>query len=152
MLPALFEKMEFSGSIITVLFFTLMTIAAVTSSISMLEVPVAYATERHKLNRKTATYLVGTIILLVSALIMFNFTSLFGLVISFTTKFSEPIIGLLFCVFVGWVWSRQQILAEIKLGMPNAEQGLFWRVWPNYIKFVCPIIMCLLFWQTLLSN
>ena len=151
-LPALFEKMEFSGSIITMLFFTLMTIAAVTSSISMLEVPVAYVTERHKLNRKPATYLVGMIILLVSVLIMFNFSSLFSLVINFTTKFSEPIIGLLFCVFVGWIWSRQKIIAEIKQGMPNVQNSLFWKVWPNYIKFICPIIICLLFWHTLFSN
>lgn len=148
-LPALFEKMGVSGSIITMLFFALMSIAAITSSISMLEVPVAYVTERYDMKRKLAAYTVGAIILLVSMLIMINFGSLFGLVINFTTKYSEPIIGFLFCLFSGWVWNRQQILAEIKLGMPNAEQSLFWKVWPNYIKFVCPIIMCLLFWHTL---
>lgn len=150
-LPALFGKLEFAGSILTILFFFLMTIAAVTSSISMLEVPVAYVSEHHKTNRKKATYIVGCIILIISVLIILNFSTLFSVVISFTTKYSEPIIGLLFCLFVGWVWNRQQILNEIKQGMPDAERSLFWKVWPNYIRYVCPIIMCLLFWHTLAS-
>ena len=151
-LPALFEKMEIAGSILTVLFFTLMTIAAVTSSISMLEVPVAYVNERHKVKRKSAAYIVGSIILSISVIIMFNFGALFGLVIDITTKYSEPLIGLLFCLFVGWVWNRQQILSEIKQGMPEAERSLFWRIWPSYIKFVCPVIMCLLFWHTIIPK
>ncbi|MBX2848108.1 MAG: sodium-dependent transporter [Acidiferrobacterales bacterium] len=148
-LPALFDKLGFAGAIISVLFFSLMTIAALTSSISMLEVPVAYAVERRGLTRSRATNLVGGVILLVSVLIIFNFSALFGLVISFTTKYSEPIIGFLFCLFAGWVWNRQEILSEIKQGMPDAEHSLFWKIWPNYIKFVCPLIMCLLFWHTM---
>lgn len=149
-LPALFDKLGLAGSIISVLFFSLMTIAAVTSSISMLEVPVAYTSERHNFTRKNAAYLVGGIILLISIIIILNFSTLFGLTVAFTTKYSEPIIGLLFCLFTGWVWHRQEILGEIKRGLPNAEQGLFWKIWPNYIKYVCPIIMCLLFWHSML--
>lgn len=149
-LPALFDKLGLAGSIISVLFFSLMTIAAVTSSISMLEVPVAYTSERHNFTRKNATYLVGGIVLLISIIIILNFSVLFGVVVAFTTKYSEPIIGLLFCLFTGWVWHRQEIFGEIKQGLPNAEQGLFWKIWPNYIKYVCPVIMCLLFWHTML--
>ncbi|MEM8661956.1 MAG: sodium-dependent transporter, partial [Pseudomonadota bacterium] len=42
-LPALFETMGVAGTIVSIFFFFLMSVAALTSSISMLEVPVAYA-------------------------------------------------------------------------------------------------------------
>ena len=46
-LPALFETMDGIGVALATAFFVLMSIAALTSSISMLEVPVAYLIERH---------------------------------------------------------------------------------------------------------
>ena len=147
-LPALFESMGSIGALVAIVFFTLMTIAAVTSSISMLEVPVAYVVERHGIKRQRGAYLVGGLILLISIIIILNFGFLFGSVIKFATVYSEPLIGLLFCFFAGWVWSRQKILMELKQGMPDAEQSLFWAIWPNYIRFVCPLIMVLLFWHT----
>lgn len=147
-LPSLFSSMGLAGSLVSALFFLLMTIAALTSSISMLEVPVAYTVERRGFGRKSATYLVGGLILLVSVIIIYNFSTLFTLVIKFTTQFSEPLIGFLFCLFVGWVWHRATILNEIKQSMPDAEQSLFWKIWPSYLKFVCPVIMCLLFWHS----
>jgi len=148
-LPALFDSMGGAGAIVALLFFALMTIAAITSSISMLEVPVAYASERRSMDRRKAAWLVGGIILLISVGIIFNFDTLFGLVVNVTTKYSEPLIGFLFCIFVGWIWRRDQILTEIKQGFPDAENSFFWKVWPVYIQCVCPLIMCLLFWHTL---
>lgn len=148
-LPALFDTMGGGGVVMALLFFSLMTIAALTSSISMLEVPVAYASDSLGLTRTKAAYRVGAGVLLISVLIIFNFGVLFGLVIDFTTKYSEPLIGLLFCVFVGWVWSRQQILEEIKQGAEGAENSLFWKVWPNYVRWVCPLLIVILFWHSL---
>ena len=148
-LPALFETMGSAGVVVSLLFFCLMTIAALTSSISMLEVPVAYASESHNLPRTKAAWTVGLIILAISLVIIFNFSTLFGLVITFTTKYSEPLIGLLFCIFVGWIWHRNSILDEIKKGYPDAELGLFWKIWPNYVRFVCPLLMIALFWRSL---
>jgi len=148
-LPALFETMGSAGVIVSILFFALMTIAALTSSISMLEVPVAYASENQNLPRNKAAWLVGSIILTISLIVIFNFAALFGFVIAFTTKYSEPLIGLLFCIFVGWIWRRDQILAEIKEGFPEAEQGLFWKIWPSYVRYVCPLLVIALFWHSL---
>lgn len=147
-LPALFETMGAAGVIVSLLFFSLMTIAAVTSSISMLEVPVAYASEHQGLPRKKAAWIAGSIVLAISLTIVFNFGALFGMVVGFTTKFSEPLIGLLFCIFVGWIWQRNQILEEIKKGSPDAESGLFWKIWPNYVRFVCPLLVLALFWHS----
>ncbi|MEM7358922.1 MAG: sodium-dependent transporter [Pseudomonadota bacterium] len=147
-LPALFETMGAAGVVVSLLFFSLMTIAAVTSSISMLEVPVAYASEHQGLPRAKAAWIAGSIVLAISLTIVFNFGTLFGLVVGFTTKFSEPLIGLLFCIFVGWIWRRNQILEEIKKGAPDAESGLFWKIWPNYVRFVCPLMILAIFWHS----
>ena len=148
-LPALFDTMGLAGIIVSILFFSLMTTAALTSSISMLEVPVAYASESLDLGRTKAAWTVGLTVLLISFFIIFNFGSLFDAVVTFTTKYSEPLIGLLFCIFVGWIWRRDQILAEIKLGAPDAESGIFWKIWPNYVKLVCPLLMLILFYHSL---
>lgn len=142
-LPGLFDSMGVLGSFVGLVFFLLMTLAAVTSSISMLEVPVAYASETHSLSRKKATYTVGGVILSISCVIIFNSEKLFDLTVDFTTKFSEPLIGILLCIFVGWLWNRNQLLNELKLGSSNIEQSLFWRIWPNYVRFVCPLVVLL---------
>ena len=102
-----------------------MSIAALTSSISMLEVPVAYVVETRDMARKKAAYLIGGCIALVSTAILLNFDSLFGLVITITTRYSQPLIGFLFCIYVGWVWHRDQLLQELRKGNPDIEQGLF---------------------------
>ncbi len=147
-LPALFETMGFAGVIVSLLFFTLMTIAAVTSSISMLEVPVAHAQESHGLTRKRSAWSVGLVILAISIVIVFNFGTLFGFVIDLTTKYSEPLIGLLFCIFAGWVWKRNELLQELKEGKPDIESSFFWKVWPTYVKFVCPVIVLAVFMRS----
>lgn len=140
-LPSLFETMGGAGAIVSLLFFALMSIAALTSSISMLEVPVAYANESHKVSRKKAAWFVGLAIFAFSAVIVFNASWLFDWVVQFATEFSEPIVGILFCLFVGWVWRRDQLLQEMKEGNPQVEQTFFWKIWPTYVKFVCPLIV-----------
>lgn len=140
-LPALFQTMGFAGTIISFLFFVLMTIAALTSSISMLEVPVAYAADSHNMNRKKAAWTVGSVILIISLIIIFNFGALFSFVVDFTTVYSEPLIGILFCLFAGWIWHRNELLKELQNGMDDAENSFFWKVWPSYVRFVCPLIV-----------
>ena len=144
-LPELFNTMGDVGHIVGFAFFALMVIAALTSSISMLEVPVAYVVESKNVNRNKAVWLIAGGIFAVSALLIFNFDWLFGLVISLTTDYSQPLLGLVLSIFAGWVWKRNEILQELKEGDANAENSFFWRVWPWYIKFVCPIIIIVMF-------
>ncbi|CAH9054525.1 hypothetical protein PSECIP111951_01054 [Pseudoalteromonas holothuriae] len=144
-LPALFDSMGDVGLFVGFAFFALMSIAALTSSISMLEAPVSYAVERFALSRLQATWVIGGLISLVSFTIIFNFSDLFGFVVSLTTQFGQPLIGMLCCVFVGWIWQRNNLLTEIKNGYPEADNSFFWKVWPWYIKFVCPVAIALVF-------
>ena len=144
-LPALFSSMGDIGYFVGFAFFALMSIAALTSSISMLEAPVSYAVERFSLGRVQATWIIGGIISVISFTITFNFSALFGFVVSLTTQFSQPIIGMLCCIFVGWIWHRNSLLTEIKEGYEETESTLFWKIWPWYIKFVCPLAIAMVF-------
>jgi NSS family neurotransmitter:Na+ symporter len=146
-LPALFDGMGATGLLVGLAFFVLMSIAAVTSSISMLEVPVSYAVEAHQVNRHRATWLVGLAVFAFSAIICLNFESLFGFVITLTTERAQPLLSMMLCIFAGWVFYRNSILEELKSGSPNMEQGLFWKVWPLYVKFFCPALILLTFAQ-----
>ena len=75
--------------------------------------------------------------------------ALFGLVIAFTTRYSQPLLGFMFCIYAGWVWQRDQLLQEVRKGSPGVESGLFWKIWPWYVRFVCPVIILAIFAQSL---
>jgi len=144
-LPALFQQMGTAGPVVALLFFLLMSLAALTSSISLLEVPVAYVIENHNNKRSTTSWVIGGLITLLSLVIVFNFELLFGLVIAITTKYSQPLLGLFFCIYAGWVWQRNQALLEIKKGYEDAQSSFFWKVWPWYVKFICPLFIIIMF-------
>jgi neurotransmitter:Na+ symporter, NSS family len=148
-LPSLFDTMGLVGLFVSLAFFLLMSIASLTSSISMLEVPVSYVVESKGVSRHKAVWLIAGIILTASIIIIFNFSTLFGFVIALTTRYSQPLLGLMLCIFAGWVWKRNEILQELKKGDELAEQRLFWRIWPWYVKFVCPLVILLMFYRSL---
>ncbi len=148
-LPSLFDGMGAIGLFVAFAFFVLMSIAALTSSISMLEGPVSYAVERHDMKREKATTVIGLIILAISVLIVFNLSFMLDLVATISTQYGQPIIAMLCCVFVGWIWNRNDILTEIKLGNDDVENSLFWKIWPWYTKFVCPTAIAVVFIHSL---
>jgi NSS family neurotransmitter:Na+ symporter len=148
-LPALFDGMGATGLFVGLAFFLLMSIAAVTSSISMLEVPVSYAVEAHEVSRNRATWLVGLLVFGISTLICFNFDGLFGFVITMTTERAQPLLSMMLCIFAGWIFYRNSILEELRSGDPDVEQGIFWKIWPVYVKFFCPALILLTFAQGL---
>ncbi len=150
-LPALFAQMGDAGILVAFAFFVLMTIASLTSSISMLEVPVSYVVEEHGASRKKAVLILGSTITVISLLLVLNFNTLFDLVVSLTTEYSQPLLGFFFAVFVGWIWHRNGVLAEIRQGCPDAEQGLFWKIWPFYIRYICPLAILAVYAQMLLG-
>lgn len=147
-LPALFDTMGAAQYPVAFAFFLLMIVAALTSAISMLEAPVSLVLEATRLSRLKATWLVTTICTLVSVIVVFNFGSLFGLVITLTTQYAQPLVSLCITLYAGWVWRRNAILTEMKQGNPTLAQGLFWKVWPWYVRFVCPVLVLVVIIQS----
>ncbi len=150
-LPTLFSAMGAIGYFVSFAFFSLMTIAALTSSISMLEVPVAFATERFDLSRGRLTWIIGALIFACSTVITIQHDPLFDLVVDVTTKYSQPLLGVLICVFAGWVFDRNRLLTEIQRGCPNAEHSVFWKLWPAYVRYFCPLLIIAVFVQAVIN-
>tara|TARA_R110002072_G_scaffold303107_2_gene493766 strand:- start:38206 stop:39558 length:1353 start_codon:yes stop_codon:yes gene_type:complete len=150
-LPALFQQMGDAGILVALAFFVLMSIASLTSSISMLEVPLSYMVEEHAVSRRKAGVLLGSFITVISLVIAMNFDALFGLVVSVTTEYSQPLLGFFFAVFAGWIWNRNGILQEIQQGCPDAELGWFWKIWPFYVRFICPLAILAVYGQMLFA-
>lgn len=140
-LPALFDSMGAAGSWVAMAFFGLMSIAALTSSISMLEAPVNTACEYFHGSRAKMAGVIGASIALVSAVIIMNFGQLFGFVITLTTVYAQPVLALIFGLMLTWVLRRDRLLKELQSGSENMESSWFWKIWPWYVKFVCPVLM-----------
>ncbi|MFT5484472.1 MAG: NSS family neurotransmitter:Na+ symporter [Halieaceae bacterium] len=104
--------------------------------------------ENRGMSRGPAVLLAGGIIGLLSLIILLNFDELFTFVISLTTRYSQPMLGLVMCIFAGWIWNRNEILSELKKGNPEVESSVFWKIWPWYIKFICPLMIAFIMYQS----
>lgn len=136
-LPELFSTMGQVGLLVGLLFFVLMSIASVTSTISSTEIPVAFLVENHSVERKKATLFVTLIVFIASSLIILNFDWLFGLVIMVLTQYQLPLMGLFYFITVGWLWQCGNKLHQVSSG-PH-----YW--FAQYIRFVCPLLMTAVF-------
>jgi len=149
-LPALFNTMGPIGIGLSIIFFFLMVIAALTSTISMLEVPVSYAVDNRGMDRSKASIVIGLIFWAVSMVIALNFDLLFAMVVKITTEFIQPLLGLFICLFVGWVMNRNTLIEEIKQGNPEVENSFFMKIWPLFIRYVSPILILIILAQAFL--
>jgi NSS family neurotransmitter:Na+ symporter len=150
-LPQLFENIGgMLGLTISVSFFLLLGLAALTSAISLLEVPVSYMIDEHNMRRKTASWSVGGAIGIVAIIISFDI----GLIDWFVYIFNEiglPLGGLMLCIFLGWVWKTENAIVEIKQGYENVDNSNFAKIWGIFIKYICPILIGIVFVTTLLD-
>ena len=137
-LPALFHTIGGSiGLILGVTFFLLLSIAALTSTISLLEVPVSYIIDEYEVKRKKAAWGVGGSIYAVSAVVAF-YPVLIGHFDYIFSNIGLPLGGFLICIFVGYFWKTDSALAEMESGYASVRQSLFAKVWPVFIKYICP--------------
>ena len=137
-LPMLLYKLP-GGPFLSVAFFFMITFAAITSAVSILEVVVAFWDERHeKMSRERASIIVGFVMFLVGILHVFstnewanifdilgktNFFDLFDLL---TSSYFLPIGGVIISLFYGWSLGPKAV--ENTLGGKSMlfQQGLLW--------------------------
>ncbi|MTI86636.1 MAG: sodium-dependent transporter [Balneolaceae bacterium] len=136
-LPALFHSMGAIGTVFGVAFFLLLSLAALTSTISLLEVPVSYAIDEFELTRGKAAARIGSGILVISILISF-FPSLIDYFIIIFNNIGLPLGGFMICVFIGYFWKTENAINEMEYGFAGIKQTLFTTVWPFFVKFICP--------------
>jgi NSS family neurotransmitter:Na+ symporter len=164
-LANIFQQMPL-GNIAGALFFLLLFLAAITSTISMLEAPAAYFMDTNKWSRKKAAWIVASVAFLFglpSALsnggVEF-FSSLHINVLGTEKKgfmdIMDYVFGTLFmmivvlatCLYTGWFMKTSQLVDEIEIGSPGFKTGKIlgispYLVWVYTIRFVCPIIIIL---------
>lgn len=155
-LPILFSQMP-GGTLIAILFFLLLVFAALTSSISLLEVVVAYYCDEQKWDRSKATLLMGAVIFVIgvpSALSSHllkdwhviggrNFLDSIDLV---ATNYLLPLGGLLIAIFAGWVLTASVAKGELAQGAgAGGWNRTLYPVWRFLIRYVAPVFVALVF-------
>ena len=153
-LPVAFGEMQ-GGSLIGTLFFLFLSVAALTSSISVLEPAVEYLGERFGGKRSVVTLICGGAIWLmgIASALSFNVWSeikLFGktffdLLDYLTANIMAPISGLLIALFAGWAMSKSAVMDE--LGM---NDGIGYRLWRFVILYIAPVGIAIVFIRNLL--
>jgi neurotransmitter:Na+ symporter, NSS family len=148
-LPGIFAQIPLGG-IVGLAFFFLVAAAAVSSSVSLLEVSVAFFMRKFEWSRKFAAILIGGLIFLIGipsslGLGVWSNVKLIGdrdILDSFAylSDIMLPLGGLLIALFVGWGWKKSDALQESDLG--NSVLG---KLWYFILKFVAPIAILLIF-------
>ncbi len=153
-LPVVFTKMT-GGYIFSILFFLLLSIAALTSSISLLEVVIAYFVDEKKWNRKKAVLVFGGVTFLVAlpSALSFNLikdVTLFGLnyfdmADYLASNILLPFGGLFISIFIAWVWGFDKVLIELKKGSESLFEKHTWVIhaWKVFIKYFAPVLIFL---------
>lgn len=151
-LPNVFSQIP-GGLFFSIAFFLSLAVAALTSSISLLEVIVAYFKEELKIERKTSTIIAVILISLFGAFCTLSFGPLkdftiFGKTIFDTADFLAsnimlPVGGFFIAIFIGWFMDTDKIKAEITSnGMYKVK---IYKIYRFLIKFVVPIAILMVF-------
>lgn len=151
-LPQVFAKMPLGGAF-AVIFFVVLIIAALTSSISLLEVIVAYLSEEKKMPRKRALILSGSALAVLGALCSLSLGTLSGFTIfgnnifdtfdKLSSNYLMPIGAMLITLFVGWKMKRKHVYDEMSNG--EAFKVRFFNVFIFLVRYVVPIGVLLVF-------
>ena len=147
-LPAVFEQMPM-GNLISVLFFLLITIASITSTISLMEVSIAFVMETFQVKRKGATIgiALGLFTLAIPSVLSFGIwqhiqiggRGFFDLFDFTASNIFLPIGGILVCIYAGWIIGMK----NIKEGVTNGGKVKFKgeRFYTFIIKYIAPFII-----------
>lgn len=152
-LPAVFSKMPL-GNLWGAAFFFLLLLAALTSSISLLEPLTAYMMEEHGWERKRATVILGSIMFVIGIAASLSLGVWSGFKIGGKVFFDQldwvansillPLGGMFTAIVVAWVWGTKNALREVtndgtlKFGLGN--------FWANVmLKYVSPALVAILF-------
>ena len=148
-LPIGFSSMPF-GILFGTLFFVLLSIAALSSSISLIEPGVAWLIESLKIKRKTATILLGFVawfLGLFSALsfnLIAEFTifgrNFFDATDFLTSQIMLPLGGIFIAIFVGWIMKKDHVLE----GLGFKEDFIF-KAWYFSVRYIAPALVGLVF-------
>ncbi len=139
-LPIAFAQLP-AGRFIAIAFFLLLTFAALTSAISLLEVVVAYFIDEKRWSRARASWVLGGIIFL-CGIPSASGGQFLGFMDRLATNYLLPLGAILIALFTGWVLSHSEKLAEFQRGRLTT---LCYPGWSILIRYVSPVAVALIF-------
>lgn len=151
-LPNVFAQMP-AGYVFSTMFFILLALAALTSTISLLEVVVAYVMESFKMERKNATVLSTVLIIILGIFASLSNGSLSGEVFFgknlfdfldyLTANYFLTISALITCIFVGWKFNKNLLENQLtnNRSIEVNNMGIFYFI----IRIVSPILIGIVF-------
>jgi len=148
-LPEVFSVMP-GGRLFAIAFFLLLALAALTSAVSLLEVPCAVLMQRLSWSRKRSALVMGTVVFVAGIPSALGFGALAGIgvfglgilesVDRIASSIVLPIGGLVIAAFVGWAWLRPDALLAAGL-----QDGRLARAWLILLRYVAPCLIALIF-------
>lgn len=158
-LPTIFDSLPM-GNLFGLAFYVLLAIAALTSTVSLLEVVVSYFIDERGWRREVATWTFGGLCLLLaipsalsqgavpwlSEFMGMGFQTLLETIFA---DYSLSVGGVLICVFVGWRWGIDPALEEIRRSGDRFALAPLWRI---LIMVVCPLAIAIVLGFTLWSQ
>ena len=157
-LPFIFSNMPLGG-LISILFFLALIVAALTSSISLFEVGVAYLMEEKGMSRRTASASIFAVTWVLGVLCSLSFGPLSGfkvlgnILFDFFDKLSAnylmPFGALLIVLFVGWRMKKSDIRSEFTNGGTLAGNSRIFPFVCFLIRFLAPAAIIVIFLSNL---
>jgi NSS family neurotransmitter:Na+ symporter len=153
-LPSVFIKMP-GGYIFSILFFVLLSIAALTSSISLLQVVVSYFTDERGWQRHKAVIVLALFISILGIPSALSFNVLadfkifglnfFDLVDFIASNVLLPLGGLLIAIFVAWIWGFDKALVSLREGAEKLfdNNPMVIKFWKIFLRYFAPILIFL---------
>ena len=170
-LPGVFESLGGNlGVLIGGAFFLLLSFAALTSTVSLLEVPVSYAVDEHKLERRKAVWLMALIIFIIGlpSLMSNGYSKMLTGFITYVgadsaTDFMTfvghiandtflPIGGVLITLFAAYVWKKENLNKELEAGYPNFKGSFAEKYVDLGVRFICPLVLSILVIMSVLET
>ena len=152
-----FASIPIVGYCISLLFFVLLSLAALTSLMSLHEVSTAFIHEELKMSRKKAALLVTVTTSVIGAFCSLSMGAVDGLVFFgkslfdwfdfITGQIFLPIVGFLTCIFIGWFVPHQIVRNEFTNQGELKSIGYvrLFHVYIFLVKYVCPLAILLVF-------
>ncbi len=149
-LPKVFEAMP-AGQFIGAAFFVLVSLAALTSSISLMETVVSVVMEKAKLNRMISCIIVIAVTLVIGMLSVLGYSiwaevKLFGYqFLDFFDFISNnifmPIVAFFTCILIAYITGTKYVEDEVLIGQKSFKSKHLYRV---MVKYICPVCMIII--------
>lgn len=172
-LPKIFLALQTSvgfvgASIAASVFFLLVFFAAITSLVSIFEVPVAALMSEKRMSRQRALVLCGVLLIILSLMCAVSFgkidfltgfmsyagaeKSFFDVVIDVFYETILPLNGLLICLFVSYRWKKHNLSQELSAGSEGYSASLFEKYVNVSVGTFIPIILFIIFINTVATK